>query len=379
MVRINNIDRVRVLYHGREVGVLSLTEDGLQAFEYAAAWLADGFSISPLSLPLQTGLFVAKSEPLNGVFGVFDDSLPDGWGRLLVDRTLAAQGVNPASVNSLTRLSIVGASGMGALTYEPESVLPNEFENLDLDELATACASMLETDYSDDLDALFAMGGSSGGARPKILTEVDGEDWIIKFASSMDSGDIGKQEYALSLAAKKAGIEMPETRLFPSKRCSGYFGVKRFDRADGGEERIHMLSAGAALETSHRLFNLDYETLMRLTQRMTGDSKDTERLFRLMCFNVFAGNRDDHAKNFSYLYDESNDCWHLSPAYDITCNVGVYGEHAATVNGRGKNIRNEDLEAVGLGAGMSKRECHAIVEQTRDVLAAARLLDAEYC
>ena len=375
MIDAMDIDRVRVLYDGREVGILSLTEDGLQAFAYSESWIANGFSISPLSLPLQQRLFIAKPEPLEGVFGVFGDSLPDGWGRLLVDRTLAAQGIDPAAVSSLERLSIVGTSGMGALTFEPVSSLPNTFGQLDLDEIAAACASMLETDFSDDLDALFALGGSSGGARPKILTSVDDEEWIIKFAASMDGPDIGKREYEISQAAVRAGIQIPETKLFPSRRCAGYFGVKRFDR-ESSSKRLHMLSAGAVLETSHR--NLDYDTLMRLTWRTTNDSRDIERLFRLMCFNVFVGNRDDHAKNFSYLYDEERGSWHLSPAYDLTCNPGVYGEHAAMVNGKGKGILNADLEAVGISAGMTPRMCRQIIGEVRLALSDADLLDAEY-
>ena len=96
---------------------------------------------------------------------------------------------------------------------------------------------------------------SSGGARPKILTEIDGEDWIVKFPSSTDKCDVGETEYRYSLCAKKCGIDMPETRLFPSLQCSGYFGTKRFDRIKasvGTARRIHMLSASALLEVSHR-------------------------------------------------------------------------------------------------------------------------------
>ena len=81
-----------------------------------------------------------------------------------------------------------------------------------------------------------------------------------------------------------------------------------------------MVSAGGLLETSHRIANLDYALLMRLTMRMTGGIKECERLYRLMCFNVFIGNRDDHAKNFSYLHDAESGAWSLSPAYDLTEN-----------------------------------------------------------
>ena len=108
----------------------------------------------------------AKSHPLGGLFGVFDDSLPDSRGRLLADRTLREHGVDPYSIGPLARLAIVGKSGMGALEYELEVpfALPSVLG--DLDEIETACVEILATDYSDGLDALFALGGSSGGTSP---------------------------------------------------------------------------------------------------------------------------------------------------------------------------------------------------------------------
>lgn len=92
---------------------------------------------------------------------------------------------------------------------------------------------------------------------------------------------------------------MTETRLFPSKICSGYFGIKRFDRKNG--KKIHMVSVSGLLEISHRLPNLDYNTLMKLTLELTRNYQNIEQLFRLMCFNVFANNRDDHSKNFLFF------------------------------------------------------------------------------
>ncbi len=162
------------------------------------------------------------------------------------------------------------------------------------------------------MDELFKLGGSSGGARPKILTKINGEDWIIKFPSSQDPKNIGEQEYKYLLVAKDSGIKMSETRLFESKNCSGYFGIKRFDREN--DKKVHMVSISGLLETSHRLPNLDYNILMKLTLELTKNYQDIEQLYRLMCFNVFAHNRDDHSKNFSFLYDENKKEWHLSPA-----------------------------------------------------------------
>lgn len=362
--------RVEVLCNGRTVGTMMLSPQRTLAFTYDDDWLRNGFSISPLSLPLRQGVFIAKRDPLDGMFGVFDDSMPDGWGRLLTDRMLRRHGIDPYSIGQLARLSIVGTSGMGALEYKPETVLERSEHVQDLDDIAAECALVLTTDFSPDLDRLFTLGGSSGGAHPKILTAIDGEEWIIKFPSSMDGPAIGEQEYRLSLLARDCGISMPETRLFPSKHCPGYFGTRRFDRPMRGN-KVHMVSASGLLETSHRIANLDYDLLMRLTMRITGSIGECERLYRLMCFNVFIGNRDDHGKNFSYLYDPDEGRWHLSPAYDLTENPGINGEHTISIAGKGRGITIEDLTGVGVRAGISRNVCISIAREIRERVASS--------
>ncbi len=364
--------KVRALsvgYNGRPVGRLALTLDGFSAFEYNSDWLAAGFSISPFSLPLKDGVFVQKRrEPFEGGFGIFADSLPDGWGRLLLDRILLKNHLDPYGIDILQRLAIVGRSGMGALVYEPEISLECAVENDDLDLLARSCQEVLTCESPHNLDLLFKLGGSSGGARPKILTTVDGEEWIIKFPASMDREDIGEEEYRYSLCARECGIEMPETRLFPSKVCGGYFGVKRFDRVvSGGEKRrVHMASVSALLETSHRVPNLDYNMLMKLTLELTRDFNEVERMFRLMCFNVFAHNRDDHSKNFTFIFDERCNSWRLSPAYDLTYSNSIGGEHATTVDGEGKNPRMEDVLSVAKKIGLNLRKARAAADEIKD-------------
>ena len=240
----------------------------------------------------------------------------------------------------------------------------------DLDQIAQECQKILETESSDDLDRLFNLGGSSGGAQPKILTTYEGEDWIIKFPSSLDSREIGLIEFEYAQCAKACGIEMAETKLFSSRRCQGYFGTKRFDREkDEGAKikKIHMVSAGGLLETSHRIPNLDYHLLMKLTQIMTGSFEEIEKLYRLMCFNVFAHNRDDHARNFSYLYDEEKGVWKLSPAYDLTYSSSIGGEHATCVNGNGKNPGMEDILAVAENASISSAKAQKIARDVQEI------------
>lgn len=370
MHRLNKVD---VFYHDRQVGTMALYENRLAAFEYDGEWLRDGFSISPFSLPLEKKVFVPKIDPFEGLFGVFADSLPDGWGRLLVDRLMRRNGLNPQTIGSLERLAIVGNSGMGALTYRPVILMENVQGDLSLDEIAGECSRILNTESSENLDYLFAKGGSSGGARPKILTKVGEEDWIIKFPSSDDSQNIGKQEYDYALCAQACGLNMEEVRLFPSNKTKGYFGTKRFDRRGKGEEgKVHMVSAAGLLETSHRIPNLDYDILMKLTLQLTRSMEECEKLYRLMCFNVFAHNRDDHSKNFTYLYEEKAQRWILSPSYDLTYSNSLGGEHATTVNGNGVNPGMEDIlavaEKIGLNVAKSQKTANEIKECVYEML-----------
>ena len=364
---MKEVKKVNVFYNGKLVGSIVRHQRYMTAFAYASEWLSNGFSINPFSLPLREEPFVAKQEPFDGLFDVFADSLPDGWGRLLVDRLLLKNKINPHSVGNLERLAIVGSSGMGALTYEPEYNISEKSGFDDLDKLAEECSLILSSEYNDNIDELFSLGGSSGGARPKILTEIDDEDWIIKFPASMDKTDIGLQEYKYSLCAKRCGINMSETRLFPSARCNGYFGTKRFDRmkTSKDDKRIHMVSVSGLLETSHRIPNLDYIILGKLTLTLTKDYQELEKLFRLMCFNVFAHNRDDHSKNFSFIYLDDVKKWVLSPAYDLTYSYSIGREHATTVAGNGKNPEMKDMLEVAKKLGMNLQLAKDIAEQVK--------------
>lgn len=363
---MKTITKLDVFYHKKKVGRIALYKNNLTAFEYDKEWIAGGFSISPFSLPMIQKVFVPKITPFDGIFGVFADSLPDGWGRLLVDRLMLKKHINPYEISNLNRLAIVGNSGMGALTYEPDYHFYEEESSMDLDSIAEECSKILKTDYSDNLDELFRLGGSSGGARPKIFTQINGEEWIIKFPSSEDNKDIGKQEYDYSLCAKECGICMEETRLFYSKECRGYFGTKRFDRGKSENDRVHMISVSGVLETSHRIPNLDYEILMKLTLELTKDYSEIEKMFRIMCFNVFAHNRDDHSKNFTFLYNEKEKRWILSPAYDLTFSYSIGGEHATTVHGNGKNPGMADIMEVAKSIGMNQNSAKIIAKDVRE-------------
>ena len=357
-----NGNKLEVTFHGQSVGTLSETVDHRVAFAYTQEWLRGGFPISPFSLPLKPEVFVPSSSHFGGLFGVFADSLPDAWGQLLMNRMLQRRGINIDEVGQLIRLAIIGDSGMGALCYQPAWEVWQSQDLADMDALALECQRILNREETQDADRMFALAGSSGGARPKVLTE----EWIIKFPASTEDPDSGIMEKAYMDCAQRCGITVPETRLLPSKRCGGYFSVRRFDRTpgiDGILQRHHVLTAAAILELDWRSPSMDYHTLMKLTKILCRDRREeVEQMYRRMCFNVFAHNRDDHSKNFSFLYNEIKDQWSLSPAYDLTWSSTCYGEHTTTVNGNGCDPGMKELLAVGKAAGLSAKRCREIAE-----------------
>lgn len=308
-------------------------------FEYDADFIKTGLELSPFKLPLKSAILTASDKVFEGLFGVFNDSLPDGWGRLLLDRKLMNLGINPGDLSPLDRLCFVGNNGMGALIYEPEN--PNFHDNLptDLDEIDNEIKETLDENYAY-VDDLLILGGSSAGARPKILLHLDDGGWLIKFRSHIDPKDISLIEYAYHLMAIEAGLNVPEAKIFPSRKGPGFFGVKRFDR--NGHQKIHMHSASGLLHADHRELSLDYEAIMKATLYLTNDVAECETQFRNAVFNVLCHNRDDHSKNFSFLMDEYGK-WCVSPAYDLTFSSGPFGEHSTLIMGKGKNITKEDL------------------------------------
>ena len=347
---------------GRRVGRVALRQRRI-LFEYDPAFIASGIDISPFRLPLRPGVFTSPDALFDGLYGVFNDSLPDGWGRLLLDRTMEEHGVRRGQLNPLDRLACVGRNGMGALRYEPDLSGDSPGEGggkpLALDRLAEESAIMLSGESEEVFEELLRLSGSSAGARPKIVAQVSADrkkivhgqadlkpgfaHWMIKFASSQDPRDIGAIEYAYSLMARDAGVEMPETHLFRTRK-SGYFGAKRFDRE--GNKRVHMHSLSGLIHADHRNPTLDYNTLLRVVLVLTRNMAEVEKAYALACFNVLAHNRDDHAKNFSFLLSPGSS-WRFAPAYDLTFSNGPAGEQSTMVMGEGRNPGADHLKALG--------------------------------
>ena len=358
-------NRIDVYYNNQLVGTIGLiNETKKYAFQYDSNWLKNGFSISPFSLPLKEGLFIPSDMTFKGFFGVFADSLPDSWGNLLLERYLRKKGIK--DYDGLFRLACVGKGGMGALEYIPNKEYKVN-KIVDFDEFQNEVNNILSNEENINIDLLYGYGGSSGGARPKALINIDGEEWIIKFQSRYDIENSGLCEYEYSLACKEIGINIPTTKLFESKISKGYFGIKRFDRENN--KKIHVITAAALLEADFNTPCADYLDLFKLTRILTIDEKkDLEDLYLRMCFNVFAHNLDDHLKNFSYVYDETIKKYRLSPAYDMTYSNTYYGEHTTSVNHKGKNITIDDLVIVGTKSGLKKEFCIKKAENIKEVV-----------
>jgi len=354
-----HVDQIAVFYDPGtkrrvKVGRLAMKKRQI-LFEYDAAFLATNLELSPYKLPARTGVHIGEPRVLDGLMGVFDDSLPDGWGKLLIDRRAVGLGMSRESLTALDRLALVGARSMGALVYEPEVALEDP-TIVELSRLAEDVDLVLADSSQANLERLIAIGGSPQGARPKVLVQVapDGSvhfgarkiargftAWLVKFPARGDDPAVASLEHAYFLMANAAGIAVPQTQLLGrTKRFPGYFAIERFDRQ--GAKRLHTHTLGGLLHLPHAYGAFDYTDLLKVTRSLTKDEAAVRETFRRACFNVFAHNRDDHSRNFAFVMNERG-AWTPSPAYDLTFSGGPGGEHTMLVAGEGRTPTKEHL------------------------------------
>ena len=365
------------------VGAL-LAQNGRVFFEYAESWLGTGLNLSPFRIPFRTGVFEHKDRPFGALPGVFEDSLPDGWGRLLMDRHFRSIGREPASVEPLERLAWLGDRTMGALTYHPPTgPAGDDTQPFLLEPLARQSRQLLAGTSTQVLPQLLRAGGSPGGARPKVLVgcTADGQElrsgeddlpqgfehWLIKFPGAEEAADVGAAEYAYSLMARSAGLEMEATRLFETAEGGRYFGCKRFDRT--GNLRHHVHSFGNLIHADFRIPSCDYLDLLKATALLTRRHEDVLKAFRWAAFNVIAHNRDDHVKNFAFILDARSGEWRLTPAYDLSFSSGPAGEHSMTVVGEGRAPGPAHLLRLARERDLPRAEAMAILDQVRAAVA----------
>jgi serine/threonine-protein kinase HipA len=327
------------------MGVLSVSPTkGKESFsfEYADTWLKSGFSqmIDP-DLQLYSGAYYPRDDKPN--FGVFLDSCPDRWGRVLMQRREAAIAKQEGrAVKKLLEsdflLGVYDGHRMGALRFKLDdngAFLNNNKEMAappwtSLRELEQASLKFEENNIDDPeylkwIDMLIAPGSSLGGARPKAsVMDADNNLWIAKFPSKNDDKNVAAWEMLTNQLAIAAGLHVAEGKLIQFNNKYHSYLTKRFDRTTA-DERVHFASAMTLLGhiDGEDAAGASYLELMEFISRhgaMVG--KDLEELWRRIVFSISVKNTDDHLRNHGFLL--TNKGWLLSPAYDI--NPNEYGK-----------------------------------------------------
>ena len=356
--------------------------DGVAYFEFAEEFLATRLELSPLRHPAAPGI-IRPHDPkvFEGLHGVFHDSLPDGWGRLLVDRRARQCELHPARLTPLDRLSWVADQGMGALVYAPAQMPWDIGEQpLNLNQLALGAERLLRGEAGELISELGRTGGPPAGARPKALVALHESGnalygtkelpagyshQLVKFRGADDPPDAAQIERAYSEMAEAAGIRVPDTRLIRGVKSEYYFASRRFDRDP--VSRVHTHTASGLLYADFRTPSIDYKDLILLTRLLTRDVRECRAMFALSVFNVMAHNRDDHARQFTFLMGRDGN-WSLAPAYDLTFAEGPGGEHSTSVLGRGRDFTRDDLCALGGEADLAEKDIMDCIAQVADAV-----------
>jgi serine/threonine-protein kinase HipA len=297
------------------------------AFRYTPEYLKHplAFPLDPVNLPLRSKEFLTNRP--EGVQAVFEDALPDDWGRnLLIKKAKLGRGEQ-----TLPRLlEVLGANGLGALSFQSKQNRPEPDSSANIKNLEALLNAALRYESGlpldeEDLKLLYQSGSSPGGARPKALCKKEtGSLWIAKFPRHNDTFHVESIEAATLELAKLSGLSVPEFEIQDIGSRKALL-VKRFDISDHGG-RYHMISMQTLLQAQGYYF-LSYHDMFDVVKAHSYQpSIDVPALFHQMVFNVAIGNTDDHLKNFCMLHKESGYC--LSPVYDVLPDLYEKREHS---------------------------------------------------
>lgn len=321
------IKKIEVFYSGwgEHWNLGTLADNGkLLLFEYSAEALNQGLELSPLHLKLAAQAYGDFPTHQMRLPGLIADSLPDGWGLLLMDKLFRKQGLKIENISPLDRLSFIGDRAMGALNFKPASSEDFEAKNFTLLEMAEEVQKVIEGPATESLTQLAMLGGSPHGVRPKLVLDYDRKTgkisthpshadnrWLIKFPTDREHKEVCAVEALYAHLARKAGLKISEVEYFDLSKSLSAFGTRRFDVEDGLRIPTHTLAG--ILNADFRIpSSVDYLSFLKVIRLMTRDEGEVLRGFRQCAFNVIFNNRDDHSKNFSFLLDRKRN-WKLSP------------------------------------------------------------------
>lgn len=368
---------------GTLVSSTAITGRPVIMFEYSDEAIRKGLELCSYTLPLR-GTKLRKDFPLHqlGLPGPVYDSLPDGWGMLLMDRLFRRRGLNVARIGPLERLTYIGSNAMGAMSFQPaqpDALFPGE--DIPLDQLASEIHEVLDGEGGEFLQRLLQMGGSPQGARPKALlcrdpqsgtfttnTVLGAENWLVKFPGKQEHPEVCAIEAIYMQCLRACGIHTPDTQYFSLPNGQAAFATKRFDRQGGMKVPMQSLAAftGADYQSPGAL---DYTNFLRATQLCTNDMREKSRAFERVVFNVIFNNRDDHPKNFAYIMSSSGQ-WKLAPAYDVTYCEGPGGYHQMDVRGEALEIARRHILSLGIEeAELTVPQIDRIIDKTCEVAA----------
>lgn len=369
----------------------TLADDGQDVlFQYTPQALERGLQLSPIRLPLRAVAYPDRRgdyTQLHDVPGLIYDSLPDDWGYRLMHRRMKARGIDPNQASTLDRLAYLGANTMGALTYAPALPDVPDGRDLTLMELAQEVQAVQVDDSHEVLAELARAGASSAGARPKALVYFNpntgqmstqssavpkGEAWLVKFPGSDDAPDCSAVEELYAQVANRCGLEMTATQFFELPGGRTAFATKRFDRR--GEQRVHVHSLAGLLHANFQVPSVSYEDFFRVTRRLTRDQRELKKAVHRCVFNILMNNRDDHAKNLSFLL-EADGSWRLAPPYDLTYCPGYKGEHFMDVAGVGAAPERADVVKCAKAAGLPVAVAEQAIDELLEIATPELLLD----
>jgi serine/threonine-protein kinase HipA len=359
---------------------------GAGYFEWTEEARNAGLALSPLSMPLSSHVWASIAHPrppqeYSGLPGMLNDALPDGWGLYLMNKALTRLAIRQELISPALRLAYLGGRAWGALTFRP-AMEDAADEAMTLDRLGTEVEATIEGHIEDVSNELLRAGSSPQGARPKVMVDLSGDgrtarvtggvasegfsSWLIKFAARDEPADAPIIEQAYMEVARAVGLDVMDSVLM-NINGKPAFATRRFDRT--ADSRVFCHTLGGLLHYSHRVSGLDYVNLAEVMNALSVPKASYIQAYRRAVFNAALSVRDDHAKNFAFMLNQTNQ-WDITPAYDLTYMEGPGGYHTMTfADGTSRDPTHCDMLRLAVHYQVDSNEAARIVKEILEAAA----------